>query len=64
MPTATEKYLTGEAKVKEALNNLLTSEISCQNLFASRREGSDEPVTTSALMTNSISPTPIQKFKS
>jgi len=63
MPTATEKYLTGEAKVKEALQNL-TSEISCQNLFANKREVSDEPITTAALMTNSVSPVPIQKYKS
>lgn len=39
--TATEKYLTGEAKVKEALNNL-TYEIGSENLFSSKRKVSEE----------------------
>ncbi len=46
-PTATEKYLSAEAKVKEALNNL-TSEIGSDKIFSnssalnSKRKTSDE----------------------
>jgi hypothetical protein len=54
--TATEKYLTAEAKVKEALNNL-TSEIGSDKIFSSssalnnKRKPSDEQTSKPELST-------------